>query len=77
MKITIESTSRIVEANGVTCRVWEGKTERGVPVIALIPRVTAKADQDCSQFEKELHEVPPVVPSDDAIAAFPLRMLIA
>lgn len=32
MKITIESTTQIVEANGVKCRVWEGVTERGVKV---------------------------------------------
>lgn len=33
MKMTIESTTRIVNASGIDCRVWEGKTERGVEVV--------------------------------------------
>lgn len=74
MRMTIESTSRIVEASGVQCRVWEGETERGVKVIALIPRVAVKNGQDCSQFEEELQETKP--PSADAVQVWPLRMIL-
>lgn len=73
MKMTIESTSRIVNASGIECRVWEGITERGVKVQALIPRVAALADQDLSQFEAELREQKP--PSSE-VQAFPLRMIL-
>ena len=72
MKMTIESTTRVVKANGVDCRVWEGVTERGIKVQALIPRVAAMADQDLSQFEAELSETRP--PS--GAAYFPLRMIL-
>ena len=72
MKITIESTTQIVRADGVDCRVWEGVTERGVRVQCLIPRITAKADEDLAQFEAELKECRP--PS--ASAVWPLRMIL-
>lgn len=73
MKITIESTTKIVNANGVDCRVWEGITERGIRVQCLIPRIAALADQDLSQFEAELKEQR--APSAE-VEAFPLRMIL-
>ena len=73
MKMTIESTTKVVLADGVACRVWEGVTEHGVKVQALIPRVAALADQDLSQFEAELQEQKP--PSPD-VQAFPLSMIL-
>jgi hypothetical protein len=73
MKMTIESTTRMVEASGVECRVWEGTTERGVKVQVLIPRIAALASEDLSQFEAELkeHRRPSA-----AVQAFPLRMIL-
>jgi hypothetical protein len=73
MKVTIESTSRKIDASGVPCRVWEGETERGVKIICLIARVAVKDDQDVSQFEAELQETR--APSADALS-FPLRMIL-
>ena len=73
MELIIESTSKIVKLNGIDCRVWEGRTGRGVKVHAFIVRVGAKDDQDLSQFEEELREQR--VPSVE-VAAIPLRMLI-
>lgn len=74
MKITIESTTKIVQVNGIDCRLWEGESERGVKVEALIPRIAALADgQDLSQFQAELKEQR--APSARA-TAFPLRMLL-
>lgn len=72
MKMTIESTTTIVNANGMDCRVWEGETERGVKVQVLIPRVAVKNGQDTSQFEAELKEHR--APSADL--AFPMRMIL-
>ena len=73
MKITIESTTRVVTADGIPCRVWEGVSERGVKVQALIPRIAALADQDLSQFEAELQEQRP--PSA-GVTAFPARLIL-
>ena len=57
MKMTIESTTKIVKADGVDCRVWEGTTARGIPVVALIPRVAVSDDgADLSEFLAELQE---------------------
>jgi len=60
MKITIESTTRIVQVinngDGIDCRVWEGTTERGVKIQCLIPRIAAAEGEYLSQFEAELQE---------------------
>ena len=62
MKITIESTTKIVvlkterSPDGMACRVWEGETEHGIKVHCFIPHIAAKDDQDLSQFEAELKE---------------------
>jgi hypothetical protein len=73
MKIAIESTTKIVSLNGIECRVWEGETERGVPIHCFISRIGVKNGLDCSQFEEELKEQR--APSA-AVQSFPLRMLI-
>jgi hypothetical protein len=73
MKITIESTTKIVNANGIDCRVWEGTTASGVKVECLIPRIAVRNGQDTAQFEAELTEQRP--PSADA-EAFPMRMIL-
>lgn len=73
MKITIESTTKIVQANGIPCRVWEGKSESGIEVQCLITRVAVPAGADCAQFQAELQEH---APPSAAVAAFPLRMIL-
>lgn len=54
MKITIESTGAIVHANGLPTRLWEGKTERGTPVIALITRLGVPEGTDARELERDL-----------------------
>ena len=73
MKITIESTTKIVTADGIRCRVWEGTTERGVKITCLIPRIAVRIGEDMLQFEAELQEQK--APSAD-VEAFPLRMIL-
>lgn len=78
MKITIESTTRVVDLETrdhghLPARVWEGKTESGIPVQVLITRIAVAKTEDCSQFERELQEH--VAPSA-AVMAFPLRMIL-
>jgi hypothetical protein len=73
MKITIESTSKIVQLNDVKARVWEGETESGIKVHAFITRIACDKKADSVQFEKELLEQK--APSAD-IEAYPLKMIL-
>ena len=74
MTVTLDSTSSVVECNGVKCRVWEGTTAKGVRVFALIPRIAAHKDDDLAEFARELEEQIP--PSVEALRVFPLRMIL-
>ncbi len=78
MRMTIESTDRLVEVRvagaSVPARVWEGHTERGVPVAVLVTRVAAHLDSNQAEFEKDLKETRP--PSTHAIEAFPMRLIL-
>ena len=73
MKVTLESTTKIVHLNGVPARVWEGHTESGIPCHAYLTRIAVAKDQDASQFERELLEQR--APSPE-IQAIPARMVI-
>jgi hypothetical protein len=73
VKITIESTSKVVKLDGIDCRVWEGETEGGVKIHAFIPRIGAADDQDLSQFEAELEEMR--APSA-AVQMYPVRLIL-
>lgn len=72
MRATVESTSQIVEINGIKARVWVGKTEGGVEFEMLVPRVAARQGQDLSEFERELEEQP----MPHVSQAFPLRLVL-
>lgn len=81
MKITIESTDRIVEilshSNGrrdlvIPGRVWEGTTDTGIPVQVVVTRIACPLDQDQSQFAAELQECR----EPEQEQAFPLRMVL-
>lgn len=57
MKITIESTTKIIELNGVPARVWEGKTESGIKVHCFITRIAVDKDENqTEEFEQELKQ---------------------
>jgi len=74
MKITIESTTKVVELNGVPARIWEGQTESGIKVHCYITRVAIdKEEKRNKQFKKELQECR--VPSAE-IQAIPLRLIL-
>jgi len=70
MKIELESTQGMTDLNGVPARIWEGKTDKGIPVVAFITRIAVQKDQDASEFQKELQEHK--VPSQ----TWPLRMIL-
>lgn len=76
MRITIESTSKIVQVNGIPCRIWEGQSENGVDIHCFITRVAVRLDKSPAKmdiFERELKEQKP--PSA-AVEAIPLRLIL-
>jgi len=80
MRIIIESTEKIVllkesirDGIGIQARIWEGKTESGIPVHCYVTRIAVREDRDCTQFEQELREHRPPSPEVEAI---PLRMIL-
>lgn len=83
MKVTLESTTRIVElevAAGVVVpgRIWEGVTESGIRVVALVTRIAAETGNGpdtLAEFERELQQCHEPR-TRGALEAFPLRMVL-
>lgn len=77
MKVTLESTSKVVELviDGavVPARLWEGFTEAGVPCHAYITRIAVKKEKDAAEFERDLLEQRE--PSEE-MRAIPLRLIL-
>lgn len=79
MKLTLHSTSRLISVNGCPARVWEGETESGVAVVALIAQVgTTSIPVDgrdhLAEFERALNEHEE--PSAEAWAMFPYAAIV-
>jgi len=82
MRITIESTTQIVELGTggrglVLARIWEGTTESGLPVHCFVTRIAAPKDlagQDLEQFQRELEEQRAPSPAIDGV--YPARMIL-
>lgn len=76
MRVSIESTSKVVEVNGVPARIWEGKTESGIPVMCCIALISPLIDRDSpsqAEFQRKLKETR--APSAE-VEAIPLRMIL-
>lgn len=71
MKITIESTEKVVTLNGIPARIWEGATEKGVPVVVFVTRIGVPLDGDQTDFQRELQECRPLSPE---MKYFPVRL---
>jgi hypothetical protein len=78
MKVTLESTDKIVElttpSGTVPARVWEGVTERGIRCHAFITRIAVHKDLDAAQFEAELQEHRPL--SRELQGVYDTRMVL-
>jgi len=72
MKITVESTTKIIDVGRGKARVWQGTTESGIPIACVIMRVAVRNGHPTEQFEKELQEQ--AIPNRDAVEAFDSRM---
>jgi hypothetical protein len=73
MRITLESTSKIVQLNGQSVRIWQGQTESGIPMHAYVPLVAVDKDADQTEFERELRSH---APPRAELEAIPMRMLV-
>lgn len=73
MKITLESTDKIVTLNGVPARLWQGTTEAGVPCHAFITHIAVDRTEDTSQFDQELEQHAAPRPEFEV---YPVRMVI-
>lgn len=73
MRITLESTTKVITVNGVPARVWEGHSEGGARVEAWITRIRVPLQDDQAEFERELDECRP--PSAD-VAALPPHIVL-
>ena len=88
MKITIESTSKIVElycgntVHGapVPARIWQGETEDGIPVHCFITRISPEVpttdpriDELTAEFERDLKRQADPRPT---VVAIPLWLVI-
>lgn len=84
MKITIESTSQVVEiiVNGVTvpARIWQGETDSGIPVhcyvIRIVPEIREsdpRIDEVTAKFERELRRC---AHPRTTLQEIPLRMIL-
>lgn len=75
MKITIESSNKIVELNGVPARIWEGQTESGIKVHCFVTRIAIDKDESrVSEFIKELQETR--TPSPEIKNCYPNKLIL-
>lgn len=86
MKITIESTTKIVElktdsrpgwdSGNMPARVWEGVTESGIPVHVFITRLAPTIPVDDPRQEEFQRELSEQKAPTAAVASYPLRMIL-
>ena len=59
MKMQVESTHKIVNVDGVPMRLWEGTTEEGIVICALIAQVVVDPS-DITDLDREYqnHKTP-------------------
>ncbi len=75
MKLAIWNTSRVVTIDGVSARLWEGTTDKGVKVHCLITLIAADESADLSEFNRELSEQ--VEPSRESVLIFPFARVVS
>lgn len=74
VRLAIESTTKVVEVDGVAARVWEGTTETGIPVLCFVTRVGVDRSEDQAQFEAELESHR--APRSRDLDAWPSRLVL-
>ncbi len=78
MRVTLESTTKVtmlvIDGVEVPARIWEGVTDKGVRCHAYITRIAVSAQDDASEFERDLKEHR--APSVEIARAIPMRMIL-
>lgn len=62
MELKVESTSRTIVYDGVPCRLWEGLSEKGVPVFMLVVATVVPSAFEQSEFDRALRRFKPPSP---------------
>ena len=62
MKLTIEPTEHFFMADEVMVRMWQGHTDDGTPVVALVTAVASASE--AQEFAAGLVPIPPPSPED-------------
>ncbi len=76
MRLTIESTTKIVNIDGVECRVWEGQTVDGIPVHCFVTRVAVSAEAPDAVHDKFCRELRECRVPSPVVEALPGRMTL-
>jgi hypothetical protein len=76
MKITIESTTKLVELNGVPARVWEGVSDGGVPIHCFITRIAVATSLGQDAHERFMAELIKQRQPSALISEYPARMIL-
>jgi len=56
MKIILQSTNTFGQVNDVRVRLWEGKTDNGIPIFAYVACIAVHKSEDQREFETQLEE---------------------
>jgi hypothetical protein len=80
MKITIESTSKIVtlivKGGEIPARIWEGTTDDGVPVHCYITRIAVPESAAPYQHQRFARELVSVRSPSPEVAAIDPRLIL-
>lgn len=76
MRVQIESTTKIVELNGVPARIWEGITDSGIKVHCYVTRIAHAENEPPEVVERFKSELQETRQPSKEIEAIPLRMII-
>ncbi len=76
MIVKLESTSKLVDLNGVPARIWEGRTASGISVVAFVARIAVEEGEPPSAYEQFERELRQVRPPSAAAAVFPTRLML-
>jgi hypothetical protein len=80
MKITIESTSKLikflVQGYEVPARIWQGETDTGIPVQVYITRIAPEIPPNDSRNEQFIWELKETAAPRPTVEAIPLRMIL-
>ncbi len=73
MKVTAESTAKIIELNGVPARVWYARTESDVECFLFVTLVAVANEEEQGEFGAAFQKLRAPIADIDA---FPLRLFM-